>query len=64
MAAPPLPQLRYLVDTTETVRRLSQGGSLGADLDISLVMVPIEEQRRIETQKITLGRVELATATF
>jgi hypothetical protein len=29
-----------------------------------LVVVPIEEQRRIETQKVTLGRVELATAAF
>jgi tyrosinase len=64
MPAPPLPQLRYLVDTTETVRRLSQGGSLGSELEISLIVVPIEEQRRIETQKITLGRVELAIATF
>jgi hypothetical protein len=33
-------------------------------LDISLVVVPIEDQRRPETQKITLGRIELATAAF
>ena len=64
MSQPVMPKLRYLVDATETVRRLSQAGSLSADLDISLVVVPIEDQRRPETQKITLGRIELATAAF
>ncbi len=64
MTQPVMPKLRYLVDSTETVRRLSQAGSLGSDLEISLVVVPIEDQRRPETQKITLGRVELATAAF
>src|SRR6185295_10497315 len=58
------PKLRYLVDATQTVRKLNQGGSLSSDVEISLVVVPIEEQRRIETQKLTLGRVELATAAF
>jgi tyrosinase len=57
-------KLSYLVDATETVRRLSQAGSLSADTQITLVAVPIEEGRRIETQKVTLGRVELATAAF
>ena len=64
MAVAPTPKLRYLVDTTETVRKLSQGGSLSADLDVTLVAVPIEDQRRIETQNVTLGRVELAIASF
>ena len=64
MAQPVMPKLRYLVDATETVRRLNQGGSLGSDMEISLVVVPIEDQRRPETQRITLGRVELATAAF
>jgi tyrosinase len=63
-AAPNTPKLRYLVDASKTVQRLAQGGSLSADLDISLVVVPIEEQRPIQTQKLTLGRVELATAAF
>ena len=57
-------KLRYLVDATPTVRRLSQAGSLSSDVQISLVAVPIEDQRHIETQKLTLGRVELATAAF
>jgi tyrosinase len=64
MSQPVNPKLRYLVDATETVRRLNQAGSLTSDLDISLVVVPIEDQRRPETQKITLGRIELATAAF
>jgi tyrosinase len=64
MSQPVMPKLQYLVDATETVRRLSQAGSLTSDLDISLVVVPIEDQRRPETQKITLGRIELATAAF
>lgn len=62
--AAPNQKLRYLVDTTATIQRLSQAGSLPADFDISLVVVPIESQRRIETQKLTVGRVELATAAF
>ena len=64
MAVAPTPKLRYLVDTTETVRRLSQAGSLSADLDVTLVAVPVEDQRRIETPSVTLGRVELAVASF
>src|ERR1044071_1180511 len=63
-AATPTPKLRYLVDATATLRKLSQAGSLPPDVDISLVAVPVEEQRRIETQRITLGRVELAAASF
>lgn len=62
--AVPNQKLRYLVDATETVRRLSQAGSLSSALEISLVAVPIEEQRRVETQKLTVGRLELATAAF
>lgn len=57
-------KLRYLVDATPTVRRLSQAGSLSSEMQISLVTVPIEEQRRIETQTLTVGRIELATAAF
>jgi tyrosinase len=64
MTQPVNPKLRYLVDATQTIQRLSQGGSLGTDMDISLVVVPIEDQRRIEAQRITVGRVELATAAF
>ena len=64
MAVAPTPKLRYLVDVTETVRRLGQGGSLSPDLDVTLVPVPVEEQRRIETASVTLGRVELAVASF
>ena len=64
MAVAPTPKLRYLVDCTQTVRRLGQGGSLTPDLDVTLVPVPIEEQRRIETPNVTLGRVELAVAAF
>jgi hypothetical protein len=60
----PNQKLRYLVDATETVRRLSQAGSLSSALEISLVAVPIDEQRRVETQKLTVGRLELATAAF
>jgi tyrosinase len=63
-AAPNTPKLRYLVDASQTIQRLSQAGSLPADLDVSLVAVPIEDQRPIQTQKLTLGRVELATAAF
>jgi hypothetical protein len=62
--SPSQQKLRYLVDATATVRKLSQAGSLPPDVDISLVVVPVEEQRRIETQTVTLGRVELATAAF
>ena len=64
MAVAPTPKLRYLVDVTQTVRRLGQGGSLSPDLDVTLVPVPVEEQRRIETPSVTLGRVELAVASF
>lgn len=63
-AASTLPKLRYLVDVTPTIRKLSQGGSLSSDLDVTLVTVPIEEKRRVETQKLTIGRLELAVARF
>jgi tyrosinase len=59
-----LPKLKYLVDVTPTIRKLSQGGSLSADLDVTLVTVPIEEQRRVETQSLNVGRLELAVARF
>jgi tyrosinase len=59
-----LPKLTYLVDVTPTIRKLSQGGSLSADLDVTLVTVPIEENRRVETQGLTLGRLELGVARF
>ena len=59
-----LPKLTYLVDVTPTIRKLSQGGSLSPDLDVTLVTVPIEENRPVETQKVTLGRLELAVARF
>jgi tyrosinase len=59
-----VPKLTYLVDVTPTIRKLSQGGSLSPDLDVTLVTVPIEENRPAETQKITLGRLELAVARF
>jgi hypothetical protein len=58
------PKLTYLVDVTPTIRKLSQGGSLSADLDVTLVTVPIEENRRVETQGVTLGRLELGVARF
>src|SRR6185503_15484581 len=35
-------KLRYLVDATQTVRKLSQAGSLSANVDISLVVVPVD----------------------
>ena len=57
-------KLRYLVDVTPTVRRLAQAGSLSPDVDVTLVMVPVEDQRRVETQSLRLGRVELAVAAF
>lgn len=60
----PTRKLSYLVDVTPTVRKLSQGGSLSPDMDITLVTVPIEEQRRVETQSINLGRLELGIARF
>ncbi len=59
-----MPKLRYLVDVTPTIRRLSQGGSLASDLDLTLVTVPIVPQRRVETRSLTLGRLELAVAQF
>ena len=59
-----LPKLRYLVDVTPTIRKLSSGGSLSADLNVTLVTVPVEEQRKIETEKVNLGRLELAVARF
>jgi hypothetical protein len=59
-----LPKLTYLVDVTPTIRKLSQGGSLSADLDVTLVTVPIEENRRVETQALNLGRLELGIARF
>lgn len=59
-----LPKRRYLVDVTPTIRKLSSGGSLSADLNVTLVTVPVEEQRKIETQQVNLGRLELAVARF
>ena len=59
-----LPKLTYLVDVTPTIRKLSQGGSLSPDLDLTLVTVPIEENRRVETQRLNIGRLELAVARF
>lgn len=59
-----LPKLTYLVDVTPTVRKLSQGGSLASDLELTLVTVPIEENRKVETQRVTAGRLELAVARF
>lgn len=63
-AATTAQKLRYLVDMSPTIQRLSQAGSLQSDLDVSLVAIPIDNQRRVETQKLTIGRVELATAAF
>ncbi len=59
-----LPKLTYLVDVTPTIRKLSQAGSLSPDLDVTLVTVPIEDNRRAETQRLNLGRIELAVARF
>ncbi|HWN11268.1 MAG TPA: tyrosinase family protein [Pyrinomonadaceae bacterium] len=59
-----LPKLTYLVDATPTIRKLSQGGSLSPDLDLTLVTVPIEANRPVETQRINVGRLELAVARF
>jgi hypothetical protein len=59
-----LPKRRYLVDVTPTIRKLSSGGSLSADLNVTLVTVPVEEQRKIETERVNLGRLELAVARF
>jgi tyrosinase len=55
-------KLRYLVNVTPTVRKLGQGGSLASDLDVTLVTVPIEDKRPVTTQKLTIGRLELAVA--
>lgn len=57
------PKLRYLVDVTDTVRKLNQGGSLSADVDITLVAVPVEN-REVETRTVTLNRIELGVARF
>ena len=59
-----MPKLRYLVDATSTIRKLSQGGSLASDLDVTLVTVPIEEKRPVATQGLRIGRLELAVAQF
>jgi len=64
MAARPMPKLRYLVDVTDTIRKLNQGGSLSPDMDVTLVTVPVEAQRTIEAQTIALGRIELGIARF
>jgi len=57
------PKLRYLVDATDTVRRLNQGGSLAANLDITLVAVPFEN-RTVETQRVMMNRIEVGIANF
>jgi tyrosinase len=57
-------KLSYLVDVSPTIRKLSQAGSLSPDLDVTLVTVPIEANRPVETPKVTLGRLELAVARF
>ncbi|MBC8029111.1 MAG: tyrosinase family protein [Pyrinomonadaceae bacterium] len=59
-----MPKLRYLVDVTPTVRKLSQAGSLSSDLDVTLVTVPVEEKRPVETPRLNVGRIELAVARF
>jgi tyrosinase len=63
MAAQPLPKLNYLVDLTKTIRKLNQAGSLSADMDVTLVAVPFES-RPVETQHVTLGRLEVGVARF
>jgi tyrosinase len=63
MAASPTPKLNYLVDLTDTIRKLNQGGSLPADMDVTLVAVPFEK-RPVETQRVTLGRLEVGVARF
>jgi tyrosinase len=63
MAAQPTPKLRYLVDLTETLRKLNQGGSLAADMDVTLVAVPFEN-RKVETQRVTMNRLEIGVARF
>src|SRR6185437_973379 len=63
MAAAPKPTLNYLVDLTKTIRKLNQGGSLSADMDVTLVPVPFDN-RPVETQRITLGRIEVGLARF
>lgn len=59
----PTPKLNYLVDLTDTIRKLNQGGSLSADMDVTLVAVPFEN-RAVETQRVTLGRLEIGVARF
>ncbi len=57
------PKLRYLVDVTNTVRSLNQSGALTADVDITLVPVPVEN-RPVETRSVTMNRIELGVARF
>jgi tyrosinase len=63
MAATPTPKLNYLVDLTNTIRKLNQGGSLAADMDVTLVPVPFDN-RATETKRVTLGRLEVGIARF
>jgi tyrosinase len=63
MATHPTPKLRYLVDLTDSIRKLNQGGSLSSDMDLTLVAVPFEN-RPAETQRVTIGRLEVGVARF
>ncbi len=58
------PKAGYLVDVTPALRKLNQGGALPAGhLDVTLVPVPYEN-RPIRTQRVTLGRLEVAVVRF
>jgi tyrosinase len=55
---------RYLVDLTETVRKLNQAGSLTSDrLDVTLVSVPYAHREKND-QALAIQRVSVATARF
>jgi tyrosinase len=54
----------FIVDVSETVRRLSQAGQLrpGIPVEIRLVAVPIREGVRVATDSFGAGRLDLALA--
>jgi tyrosinase len=57
------PKTGYLVDLTDTLRRLNQAGSLPADA-VSVSFVPVPYDHRESSGQLVLQRLELGVATF
>jgi tyrosinase len=63
-AMPGRPRTGFLVDVTATLQKLNQAGSLSSS-ELQVSLVPVSQPHRQATgEPLTLGRLELAVASF